>query len=57
MSVKVSFRKLAQPSTWAGFGLLWTAFGPGHVPWDIVVNAAIAVCALLAVVLDERPSD
>jgi len=52
--MRVSWSKLAQPSTWAGLGLLWMAFSPLAVPWETVVNAVTAVCALLAVLLDEK---
>lgn len=52
--MRVSWRKLAQPSTWAGLGLLWSVFSPLAVPWELVVNAVTAVAALLAVVLDEN---
>jgi len=50
---RISWKKLAQPSTWAGLGLLWSVFSPMAVPWEIVVNAITAVAALLAIVLDE----
>lgn len=51
--MKVSFSKLAQPSTWAGLAILWSLFAPVAVPWEIVVNALTAVAALLAVLLNE----
>jgi hypothetical protein len=56
MARRVSFTKLAQPSTWAGLGILWFAFAGNLVPWELVINAITAVCALLAVLLDEKPS-
>lgn len=51
--MRVSWSKLAQPSTWAGLGLLWSVFAPVAVPWEIVVNAITGVAALLAIVLNE----
>lgn len=51
--MRVSLTKLAQPSTWAGIGLLWALFAPSGIPYELVVNAVTAVCALLAVVLNE----
>lgn len=53
--MRVSWRKLAQPSTWAGVAILWQLFSPMAIPWEVVVNAITAVAALLAVVLDEKP--
>ena len=53
---RLSWRKLAQPSTWAGLGLLWSVFAPGQIPFDLLVNAVTAVAALLAVILDEKAS-
>lgn len=54
--MRISWRKLAQPSTWAGVAILWSIFSPLAVPWETVVNAITAVAALLAVILDEKPS-
>ena len=51
--MRVSWKKLAQPSTWAGLGLLWIAFSPLAVPWEIVVNAITGVAALMAILLNE----
>jgi len=54
LSRRISWSKLAQPSTWAGLGLLWFAFAPGNIPFDLVVQAVTAIAAILAIVLDER---
>jgi len=53
---RISWSKLAQPSTWAGLGLLWFAFAPGAIPFDLVVQAITAIAGILAIVLDEKPS-
>lgn len=56
--MRISWNKLAQPSTWAGLAILWSLFAPAAIPWEIVVNALTAVAALLAVLLNEsKPSD
>jgi hypothetical protein len=48
--------KFKQPSSWAGLGLLWSFFGPRNVPFDLVVQAGVAICALLAILLQEDAS-
>lgn len=53
MAGRISWSKLAQPSTWAGVAILWSLFAPIAVPWEVVVNAITAVAALLAVLLNE----
>lgn len=54
MANKISWSKLAQPSTWAGLGLLWSFFAPVNVPWEMLVNALTAVAGILAVILNEN---
>lgn len=54
--MRLSWRKLAQPSTWAGVAILWSIFAPVAIPWELVVNAITAVAAVLAVLLDEAKS-
>lgn len=44
--------RFKQPSSWAGIGLLVTALKP-DVPFELLVQAGTAVCALLAFLLQE----
>lgn len=46
--------KLKLPTTWAGFGILWLAFGPKFIPWEAIVQAGTAIAALLAIILNHK---
>jgi multisubunit Na+/H+ antiporter MnhG subunit len=49
-------RRLRQPSTMAGLGVLMLAFGVAPITIDAITQVFVAVAALLAIVLDERAS-
>jgi hypothetical protein len=52
--VDVLLDKIREPSTWAGLGLVVTAFGWNAELWHQFVQAATAVAGLLAIILRER---
>ncbi len=52
-------KRLKEPSTWAGIGVLLTLTGLNITPdqWSALVNVGIAVAGALAVFLPEKLKD
>lgn len=48
------FRKLSEPSTWAGLGILGTIFGVRELEAFAAPEIGAGIAALLAIVLRER---
>lgn len=53
MITKSKLARLQEPSTWAGFAVLFSMFGV-HVAPDLVVNAGVALSGLAAIFLSEK---